>query len=86
MTVMQEPPTLRTPPRPPLEPWWRLPEIWGTAAIIMMWLAVLFVSVYGGDMSFHSTDGSFSTIPVGGLVAICAAIASAVVARRIFRT
>jgi hypothetical protein len=67
------------------EPWWQLPQIWGTAATIAMWLAVLFVGVYGGDMRFSNTDGSASSIPVVAVVAVCAALATAAVARRAYK-
>jgi hypothetical protein len=59
-------------------------EFWATAAIVTMWIAVLFVGVYGGDMTFHSVDGSWSTVPAGVGVALFAAIGSVSVARRAF--
>ena len=40
-------------------------EMWATAAIVAMWVAVLFVGVYGGEATFHSVDSSFSTVPSG---------------------
>lgn len=65
--------------------WWRLSEIWGTLAIIVMWLAVLFDVVYGGDMRFTDSANGSSTVPSGVAVAICAAFATASVAKRAFR-
>lgn len=59
-------------------------EMWATVAIVAMWVAVLFVGVYGGDANFHSADSSFSTIPSGVLVALFAAIGTGSVAKRVF--
>lgn len=64
--------------------WWRLPEIWGTLAITAMWLAVIFVGVYGGDMTFASASNGTTVIPVGAVVAVCAAVATAAVSKRAF--
>ena len=64
--------------------WWRLPEIWGTLAITAMWLAVIFVGVYGGDMTFASASNGTTVIPVDAVVAVCAAIATAAVSKRAF--
>jgi ABC-type uncharacterized transport system permease subunit len=61
-----------------------VPEMWATVAIVAMWVAVLFVGVYGGDMSFHSVDSSGSTIPSGVAVALFAAIGTGSVAKRVF--
>ena len=66
-------------------PWWRLAEIWGTTAIVAMWLAVIFVGVYGGDMTFASASNGTTVIPVGAMVAVCAAFATAAVGKRAFR-
>jgi hypothetical protein len=62
-----------------------VPEFWGALAIIAMWLAVLFVGVYGGDMIFHSSSGDGSTIPSAVAVALFAAIGTSAVAKRAFR-
>jgi ABC-type uncharacterized transport system permease subunit len=59
-------------------------EMWATLAIVAMWVAVLFVGVYGGDMSFHSVDSSSSSIPSGVGVALFAAIGTGSVAKRVF--
>jgi hypothetical protein len=67
------------------QPWWELPEIWGSLGLVAMWLAVLFVGVYGGDMRFVSNDGNSSSVPSVIVVAICAALATTAVARRMFR-
>jgi hypothetical protein len=61
-----------------------VPEMWATVAIVAMWMAVLFVGVYGGDMTFHAVDSSWSTIPSGVVVALFAAIGTGSVAKRVF--
>jgi hypothetical protein len=61
-----------------------VPEMWAIVAIVSMWMAVLFVGVYGGDMSFHAVDSSWSTIPSGVAVALFAAIGTGSVAKRVF--
>jgi hypothetical protein len=65
-------------------PWWRLSEIWATLAISAMWLAVILVGVYGGDMTFASQSNGTTVIPIGAVVAVCAAIATAAISRRAF--
>lgn len=63
------------------------PEFWGAVAIAFMWLAVLFASIYGGDLVSVNGDGtqSTTTIPSGIFVAFFASLASIAVARRAFR-
>ena len=82
MTVVHEPLTM---PDQGRASWWQLPEIWGTLGILIIWLAVLFVGVYGGDMRFASNDGNASSIPVVVVVAVCALPATAAVTKRAFR-
>jgi hypothetical protein len=62
-----------------------VPEMWATVSIVTMWLAVLFVGVFGSDMSFHGVDGSFTVMPSVAAVALFAAIATGSVAKRVFR-
>jgi hypothetical protein len=61
-----------------------VPEFWGALAIVSMWLAVLFVGVYGGDMIFTSSSGDRSAIPSAVAVAVFAAIGTSAVAKRAF--
>jgi hypothetical protein len=58
--------------------------MWATVAIVAMWMAVLFVGVYGGDMTFHGADTSWSNIPSGVAVGLFAAIGTVSVAKRVF--
>ena len=62
-----------------------VPEMWGTVAIATMWLAVLFVGVFGSNIVFHDSSGSSSTWPVVTLVALFALLGTVPVARRVFR-
>jgi hypothetical protein len=59
-------------------------EMWATVAIMAMWVAVLFVGVYGGEATFQSVDSSGSSIPSGIFVALFAAIGTGSVAKRVF--
>ena len=61
-----------------------VPEMWAMVSIVAMWLAVLFVGVFGGDMSFHGVDGSFTVMPSAVGVALFAAIGTGSVAKRVF--
>ena len=82
-TNMQDQPSVRS----PREGWASrvlVREMWGTVAIVAMWVAVLFVGVFGGDMTFHSVDSSFTTMPAGVGVALFAAIGTGSVAKRVF--
>lgn len=77
----------RSPVRPARDSWVSrvlVPEMWASLAIVAMWLAVLFVGVYGGDMDFHGADTSWSNIPSGVGVALFAAIGTGSVAKRVF--
>lgn len=55
-------------------------EFWGALAIVAMWLAVLFVGVYGGDV----VTADSTRIPSAIFVAIFASLATWAVARRAF--
>ena len=57
--------------------------VWATVAIVAMWVAVLFVGVYGGDLTFRSVDSSYTTIPSEVFVALFAAIGTGSVAKRV---
>lgn len=64
--------------------WLYVREIWGALAISLMWLAVLFVGVYGGDAVFIGTDGSSTRLPSAVFVAFFAFLATAAVGKRAF--
>ena len=66
--------------------WLYVPEIWGALTISLMWLAVLFVGVYGGDAVFTGADGSSTRLPSAVFVAFFAFLATAAVGKRAFRS
>jgi hypothetical protein len=58
--------------------------MWATVSIVVMWLAVLFVGVWGGDISVRGADASSTVIPSGVAVALFAALGTGSVAKRVF--
>lgn len=60
-------------------------EMWASLAIAVMWLAVLFTSIYGPDIVTVSVGGSSSRVPSGIVVAFFAFLGTWVVARHGFR-
>jgi hypothetical protein len=70
--------------RPQWAEFLKIPEMWASLAIIVMWLAVLFDAVYGP--SFVSTSGGNSTtIPSAIAVAFFAFLGTVSVAKYGFR-
>jgi hypothetical protein len=61
-----------------------VPTMWGTLAIGMMWLAVIFVAA--SDAQFTSTDasGGSTTVPTVIFVAFFAFLGSVSVAKRVY--
>jgi hypothetical protein len=53
-------------------PWWKASEpMWAGLAIISMWLAVLFVGLFGGEIvSINGTAGAGTSTTVPSVVAI----------------
>jgi hypothetical protein len=70
--------------RPSGPSWLYMRELWAAAAISLMWLAVLFVGVYGGDAVFVGTDGSSTRLPAAVFVAFFAFLATVAVGKRAF--
>jgi len=64
--------------------WLHARELWGGLAIISMWLAVLFVGVFGGNVVKSTPGGESSSWPVVVVVALLALIGTIVVGRRAF--
>lgn len=67
--------------------WAALPlsgALWGGLALVAMWLAVLFVGVFGGDIVSSSPGGSTSSVPVVVVVAIAAVLGTVSVGRWAF--
>jgi len=61
-----------------------VPEMWGTLAIGIMWLAVLFDGIYGADIVSAGNDGNSTRIPSAVVVAFFAFLGTAAVAKRAF--
>lgn len=59
---------------------------WGGVSLVTIWLAVLFVGVFGGDIQIASVDGSRSSWPVVVVVALAAFLATVSVGRWAFRS
>jgi hypothetical protein len=60
-------------------------EMWASLAIAVMWLAVLFTSIYGPDIATVSAGGDSARVPSGIVVAFFAFLGTWVVARFGFR-
>jgi hypothetical protein len=59
--------------------------MWGAAAIAIMWLAVLFVGVFGPSIVSNSSSG-YTNVPVVVVVAFFALLGTVPVAKRAFRS
>ena len=64
--------------------WLHARALWAGLSIITMWLAVLFVGVFGGDFVSSSTTNGFTKFPVVVFLLPFVLPATVVVARRGF--
>lgn len=62
--------------------WYQARALWAGLSIISMWLAVLFVGVFGGDFIRNSASSGFTKIPVVVFLLPFVLPATIVVARR----
>jgi hypothetical protein len=59
-------------------------ETWAGLAIVVIWLAVLFSAVFGGDIVTSDAGGSSAVVPSAIVVALFASLATAAVAKHGF--
>ena len=79
-SVSHEPTTVRK-PRAEL----RLPEMWASLAISVIWLSVLCATIWGPDITSQTPGGTDSAVPSAVPIAIFAFLATWVIARYGFR-
>jgi uncharacterized transporter YbjL len=60
-------------------------EFWGGLTLLAMWLAVLFVGIFGGNIVNTQAGGESSSVPVVAVVAVVALLATISVGRWAFR-
>ena len=85
-SVEPEPSSVETtapPSEPPPGSWLHARTLWAGLSIITMWLAVLFVGIFGGDFVSSSANG-FTKIPVVVFLLPFVLPATIVVGRRTF--
>jgi hypothetical protein len=86
MTSVSHEPVPAPSERPSLTELVKIREVAASIAITVMWLAVLFDSIFGPDIvSTSSAPGNSTTVPSGVAVALFATIGSWAVARYAFR-
>lgn len=66
-------------------PWLHARELWGGVSLVVAWLAVLFVGIFGGNIETADAGGGASSVPVVVVVAIAALLATASIGRWAFR-
>jgi len=63
----------------------RVREMWAGIAIVAMWLAVLFIGIYGSDFVTSTPGGTTTTIPSSFLVGFFAFLGTISCAKYGFR-
>ena len=81
MSTIAQDPTTAVPERRSWSAQILVREMWASLAISVMWLAVLFTSVFGPDIVSISSGGNSTTIPSGVVVALFAVIGTRAVAK-----
>jgi hypothetical protein len=83
MTMTTHEPSTGTATRQDIASRLLVPGFWATVSIVVIWLAVLFDGIFGGDMTFSSPP-HVTVIPSAVAVALFAMIATVSVAKRAF--
>jgi len=60
-------------------------EFWGGVSIVAIWLAVLFVGIFGGNIQSSDVSGQSESWPVVAVVAIAALFATVSIGHWAFR-
>ena len=60
-------------------------HFWAGCSIVAIWMAVLFVGIYGADLTTETASGDVTSVPVVWGIALFATIATIFVAWRGFR-
>jgi hypothetical protein len=85
MTVMTHEPSTDKPAREGIAARLLVPGFWGAISIVAMWLTVLFVGIFGGNLTSVSAAGSVTNVPSSIILALFAVIGTASIAKRVFR-
>lgn len=59
--------------------------VWASISIVFMWVAVLFIGLFGPDIVNHDVAGAQTTVPVSVVVGFFALVGTIIVARHGFR-
>jgi hypothetical protein len=84
MTLMTNEPSTGTPIRQDVASRLLVPGFWATVSIVMIWLAVLFDGIFGGDMTWTDSSSQVTVMPSVVVVALFAMIATSSIAKRVF--
>ena len=83
-TVMTHEPSTDKPDRRGIAALLLVPGFWGAVSIVAMWLAVLFVGIFGGNMVFANAGSGPTIIPSAVLLGLFAVIGTVSIAKRVF--
>jgi hypothetical protein len=84
MTMTTHEPSTGTPASQDIASRLLVPGFWATVSIVVIWLAVLFDGIFGGDMTFANSSPQVTVMPSAVAVALFAMIATVSVAKRAF--